>query len=283
MFLMPRFSCTYLIEAHAAQLVQAGGKQEWLDQGLAAAPVKVLLVVVKMVIVVGNTGLWPILVDHTYNLQIQKLYDLNKILAHRPWSLTPNHIEELTKYSSSSLLPPSPPHPSSPPLSHQPDHWHQCKSRIELFRPGPDNWSLSELVYAIVLMVRTRFYNKMTFDFESFNHNENWFWLLCTLILLDNEVLNKRSFWKLRVLNNNNLKVHFHAFSSFIQCCVLMEGDEVPPDDTGLYKFVVKRTVYFCVYMFLYSSGLQKIWSAGQQLMTIFFFNFWDSFGFNGL
>ena len=57
MFLMPRFSCTYLIEAHAAQLVQAGGKQEWLDQGLAAAPVKVLLVLVKMVIVVGITWL----------------------------------------------------------------------------------------------------------------------------------------------------------------------------------------------------------------------------------
>ena len=57
MFLMPRFSCTYLIEAHATQLVQAGGKQEWLDQGLAAAPVKVLLVMVKMVTVVGNTWL----------------------------------------------------------------------------------------------------------------------------------------------------------------------------------------------------------------------------------
>ena len=56
-FLMPRFSCTYLIEAHAAQLVQAGGRQEWLDQGLAAAPIKVQLVVVEMVIVVGNTWL----------------------------------------------------------------------------------------------------------------------------------------------------------------------------------------------------------------------------------
>ena len=57
MFLMLRFSCTYLIEAHAAQLVQAGGKQEWLDQGLAAAPIKVQLGMVKMVIVVGNTWL----------------------------------------------------------------------------------------------------------------------------------------------------------------------------------------------------------------------------------
>jgi len=108
-----RFSCTFLIEAHTAQLVQAGGQQEWIDQGLAAAPIK-----------------------------IQKLYELNKILAHRPWSLTANHIEELTK-------------------------------------PGQDNWSLSELVYAIVLMV------------------------------------------------------HFHAFSSFVQCCVLMESDEAPADDAG--------------------------------------------------
>ena len=57
MFSMLRFSCTYLIEAHAAQLVQAGGKQEWLDQGLAAAPIKVQAVMVEMVIVVGNIWL----------------------------------------------------------------------------------------------------------------------------------------------------------------------------------------------------------------------------------
>ena len=55
MFMMPRFSCTYLIEAHAAQLVQAGGKQEWLDQGLAAAPIKVQMVMMKMVIVIVET------------------------------------------------------------------------------------------------------------------------------------------------------------------------------------------------------------------------------------
>ena len=57
MFLMLRFSCTYLIEAHAAQLVQAGGKQEWLDQGLAAAPIKGQLVMKKMMHMVGNTSL----------------------------------------------------------------------------------------------------------------------------------------------------------------------------------------------------------------------------------
>jgi AhpD family alkylhydroperoxidase len=38
-----RFSCTFLIEAHTAQLVQAGGRQEWIDQGLAAAPIKVVI------------------------------------------------------------------------------------------------------------------------------------------------------------------------------------------------------------------------------------------------
>lgn len=112
-----RFSCTFLIEAHKTQLIQAGGKVEWVSQGLAAAPVK-----------------------------IQKLYQLNKILAHRPWSLTPTHIAELTK-------------------------------------PGEDNWSLSELVYAIVLMV------------------------------------------------------HFHSFSSFIQCCVLMEGDLGKDDLTSQATF----------------------------------------------
>jgi sestrin len=106
-----RFSCSYLIEAHKAQLLQAGGKPEWLERGLATAPAKIM-----------------------------KLYELNKILAHRPWSLTPTHIAQLT-------------------------------------RPGQDNWSLSELVYAIVLMV------------------------------------------------------HFHSFSSFIQCCVLMEGQQTKGEE----------------------------------------------------
>lgn len=106
-----RFSCTFLIEAHKIEFIQTGGKPEWIEKGIKAVPVK-----------------------------IQKLYELNKILAHRPWSLTPRHIAELTK-------------------------------------PGEDNWSLSELVYAIVLMV------------------------------------------------------HFHSFSSFIQCCVLMEAEEPDPDE----------------------------------------------------
>ena len=54
-----RFSCTFLVEAHAAQLVQAGGQQEWLDQGLAAAPIKVVMmnivVIMIMLVKVGIT------------------------------------------------------------------------------------------------------------------------------------------------------------------------------------------------------------------------------------
>jgi sestrin len=83
-----RFSCSYLVEYHRTEFLRLGGRREVLDkEGLAGVPKKIL-----------------------------KLYELNKILAHRPWTLTAQHITDLTA-------------------------------------PGADNWSLSELVYAIVLMV----------------------------------------------------------------------------------------------------------------------------------
>jgi len=82
-----RFSCSFLVEYHKKEFIRLGGKKELLDKGLTAMPKKIL-----------------------------KLYELNKILAHRPWMLTAKHITDLTT-------------------------------------PGTENWSLSELVYAIVLMV----------------------------------------------------------------------------------------------------------------------------------
>ena len=82
-----RFSCSFLVESHKKELIRLGGKKEWVEKGLGSAPKKVC-----------------------------KLYELNMILAHRPWMLTAKHITDLTA-------------------------------------PGADNWSLSELVYAIVLMV----------------------------------------------------------------------------------------------------------------------------------
>ena len=61
-----RFSCTFLVEAHAAQLVQAGGQQEWLDQGLAAAPIKVVMmnivVIMIMLVKVGITEAMMVMV-----------------------------------------------------------------------------------------------------------------------------------------------------------------------------------------------------------------------------
>ena len=68
-------------------MLAAGGPETWVNSGLSGVPKK-----------------------------IQKLYELNKILAHRPWTLTPQHIEKLTKTGDDT------------------------------------NWSLSELVFAIVLM-----------------------------------------------------------------------------------------------------------------------------------
>ena len=47
--------------------------------------------------------------------KIRKLSELNMVLAHRPWQITRDHVAELTQ-------------------------------------PGPDSWSLSELVYSIILM-----------------------------------------------------------------------------------------------------------------------------------
>ena len=46
---------------------------------------------------------------------MRKLYSLNMLLAHRPWQMTREHVAQLTQ-------------------------------------PGPDSWSLSELVYSIILM-----------------------------------------------------------------------------------------------------------------------------------
>ena len=52
---------------------------------------------------------------HSAPEKIRKLSQLNMVLAHRPWQMTRDHVAELTA-------------------------------------PGPDSWSLSELVYSIILM-----------------------------------------------------------------------------------------------------------------------------------
>jgi len=82
-----RHSCSHLVEKSGTELLAEGGPVDWVETGIKAATTKV-----------------------------QRLSEINAILAHQPWTLTPAHIEQLTKSGS------------------------------------PGNWSISELVYAIVLM-----------------------------------------------------------------------------------------------------------------------------------
>ncbi len=58
-----RHQCTYLVNLHVNDFLQVGGDPKWLN-GLEEAPQK-----------------------------LQALGELNKILAHRPWLLTKEHIE----------------------------------------------------------------------------------------------------------------------------------------------------------------------------------------------
>lgn len=58
-----RHQCSYLVNLHVNDFLQVGGDPKWLN-GLDEAPQK-----------------------------LQQLGELNKILAHRPWLLTKEHIE----------------------------------------------------------------------------------------------------------------------------------------------------------------------------------------------
>lgn len=91
-----RHQCSYLINLQKSEFLHQGGDPSWL-QGLRSIPGK-----------------------------LQDLYEINKILAHRPWLLNKTHIEKLTK--------------------------------------GADNWSLAEVVHAIVLLAH--FHSLSSFVFS---------------------------------------------------------------------------------------------------------------------
>uniref|UniRef100_A0A672HZM1 Sestrin-2-like n=1 Tax=Salarias fasciatus TaxID=181472 RepID=A0A672HZM1_SALFA len=81
-----RHHCSYLVQQHSSSFLEAGGEESWLS-GLERAPTK-----------------------------LRSLQTLNKLLAHRPWLITQQHIQELV-----------------------------C--------PGAEpRWSLAELIHAVVLM-----------------------------------------------------------------------------------------------------------------------------------
>ncbi|XP_066060691.1 sestrin-2 isoform X1 [Chamaea fasciata] len=91
-----RHRCSYLVGLHMGEFLQVGGNPVWL-QGLHCAPQK-----------------------------LRNLNEINKLLAHRPWLITKEHIEALLK-------------------------------------PGEDSWSLAELVQALVLL--THYHSLASFVF----------------------------------------------------------------------------------------------------------------------
>ncbi|XP_051781572.1 sestrin-1 isoform X1 [Erpetoichthys calabaricus] len=91
-----RHQCSYLVNLHVDDFLQVGGNPKWLN-GLEGAPQK-----------------------------LQSLGELNKILAHRPWLITKEHIEHLLKAE---------------------DH----------------SWSLAELIHAVVLL--THYHSLASFTF----------------------------------------------------------------------------------------------------------------------
>uniref|UniRef100_A0A6P4EKD6 Sestrin homolog n=1 Tax=Drosophila rhopaloa TaxID=1041015 RepID=A0A6P4EKD6_DRORH len=91
-----RHQCPYLVKRYEKEFINQGGDSAWLD-GLDFIPAK-----------------------------LRAIYDINKILAHRPWLLRKEHIERLTK--------------------------------------GKNSWSLSEVVHAMVLL--SHFHSLSSFVFS---------------------------------------------------------------------------------------------------------------------
>ncbi|NXG33094.1 SESN2 protein, partial [Dromaius novaehollandiae] len=91
-----RHQCSYLVGLHMGEFLQVGGNPAWL-QGLHCAPPK-----------------------------LRSLNEINKLLAHRPWLITKEHIEALLK-------------------------------------TGENSWSLAELVQALVLL--THYHSLASFVF----------------------------------------------------------------------------------------------------------------------
>ena len=91
-----RNKCNYLVNLHEKEFLSEGGDTKWLN-GLEFIPQK-----------------------------LRAIYDINKILAHRPWLLTKEHIDRLTK--------------------------------------GTNSWSLAEVVHAIVILAH--FHSLSSFVFS---------------------------------------------------------------------------------------------------------------------
>ncbi|KAI1234748.1 hypothetical protein IHE44_0003125 [Lamprotornis superbus] len=120
-----RHQCRYLVNLHVLQFLRAGGDPQWL-RGLEFIPPK-----------------------------LRNLNEINKILAHRPWLITKEHIEVLERaisqgpgWQRDSSVPRGCQHPAFLPVS----HWWSVHVLQKLLKISEWSWSLAELVHAVVLL-----------------------------------------------------------------------------------------------------------------------------------
>lgn len=126
-----RHQCTYLVNLHKKEFLEQRGDPNWL-KGLDYIPPK-----------------------------LRAIYDINKILAHRPWLLNKEHIEvstaKLNSISTWSVF-----------IVSETNFKQILFSFIFLYvqrlTKGSHNWSLSEVVHAIVLL--SHFHSLSSFVFS---------------------------------------------------------------------------------------------------------------------
>lgn len=129
-----RHQCSYLVNLHVNDFLQVGGDQKWLN-GLSEAPQK-----------------------------LQQLGELNKILAHRPWLITKEHIEVSGRrrrkrpFWSSAAVFLSLAESVLAPLTALASCRFQCFLKAE-----EQSWSLAELIHAVVLL--THYHSLASFTF----------------------------------------------------------------------------------------------------------------------
>ena len=117
-----RHQCSYLVGSHMAEFLQTGGDPEWL-LGLHRAPEK-----------------------------LRKLSEINKLLAHRPWLITKEHIQ--VQWAERRV-----PEGARGPGGGMAGSPGQALSRSglsfslqALLKTGEHSWSLAELIQALVLL-----------------------------------------------------------------------------------------------------------------------------------
>lgn len=127
-----RHQCSYLVNLHVNDFLQVGGDPKWLN-GLAEAPQK-----------------------------LQQLGELNKILAHRPWLFTKEHIE-VRRHESACVTLRSWVETSVYPQQMQRENIIVTVLFQHLLKAEEHSWSLAELIHAVVLL--THYHSLASFTF----------------------------------------------------------------------------------------------------------------------